>query len=211
MANPNECKPCIFLSASIPLETRDKVFFDTMDVLAIRDAVRALATIAIPSLHLVWGGHPSITPLIRNVIKTQGFNSKECVTLYQSRLYEKLFPKDNGDFEDVVLIDASIGDTLENYKQSLQEMRKAMFDKKNFVAGVFIGGMEGIGDEYKMFREAYPQALVFPIASTGAASKIVFEQNRAGIDNKYHEDLQNNYAYMSLFRKLLKKYLPCIK
>jgi len=31
----------VFLSASIPLPTRDKRFYDTGDIIAIRDAVRA--------------------------------------------------------------------------------------------------------------------------------------------------------------------------
>ena len=57
----------IFLSASIPLPERDPIFYQTADFIAIRDAVRALATIVIPKAHLVWGGHPAITPLIRYV------------------------------------------------------------------------------------------------------------------------------------------------
>ena len=59
----------IFLSASIPFPERDRKFYDTADIVAIRDAVRALATVVIPRAHLVWGGHPSITPLIRFVLE----------------------------------------------------------------------------------------------------------------------------------------------
>ena len=38
----------IFLSASIPYPERDKRFYNTADIIAIRDAVRALATVVIP-------------------------------------------------------------------------------------------------------------------------------------------------------------------
>ena len=55
----------IFLSASIPLADRDPKYFDTADNTAIRDAVIALARIVLPKAELVWGGHLSITPLIK--------------------------------------------------------------------------------------------------------------------------------------------------
>ena len=50
----------VFLSASIPYPDRDKKFYDTADIVSIRDSVRALATVVIPKAELVWGGHPSI-------------------------------------------------------------------------------------------------------------------------------------------------------
>ena len=50
----------IFLSASIPDPERDRIYYDTADIVAIRDAVRALATVIIPHSKLIWGGHPSM-------------------------------------------------------------------------------------------------------------------------------------------------------
>ena len=44
----------VFLSASIPYPDRDKKFYDTADIVAIRDAVRALATVVIPK-HILFG------------------------------------------------------------------------------------------------------------------------------------------------------------
>ena len=55
-------------------------------------------------------------------------------------------------------------------------MRKRMFEENNFSAAIFIGGMEGVIDEYRMFREYYPQAITIPLASTGAAAKIVYDE-----------------------------------
>ena len=79
----------IFLSASIPSPDRDRQFYDTADIIAIRDAVRALATVIIPQAHLIWGGHPSITPLIRYVLGRMNAEIKTHVTLYQSAFFRK--------------------------------------------------------------------------------------------------------------------------
>ena len=54
----------IFLSASIPLKERDPKYFNSADIIAIRDSVIALATVVLPNHRLIWGGHPSITPII---------------------------------------------------------------------------------------------------------------------------------------------------
>ena len=75
-----------------------------------------------------------------------------------------------------------------------------MLEDKNFVAGIFIGGMEGVEIEYKMFQQLYPKAILLPIASTGAAAKIIYEKNF----NLFANDrLMNDYGYMSLFQDLL--------
>ena len=53
----------VFLSASVPLPSRNPKYFDTADVIAIRDAVRALIMVVVEQQgQLVFGGHPAITP-----------------------------------------------------------------------------------------------------------------------------------------------------
>jgi hypothetical protein len=80
-------------------------------------------------------------------------------------------------------------------------MRKRMLSENSFVAGVFIGGMEGIIDEYNLFRVIQPNAIVLPIASTGAASRLVYTELLP--NEMKNERLENDYAYMSLFQDLL--------
>ncbi len=41
----------------------------------------------------------------------------------------------------------------------------------NLLLEFFIGGMEGVEEEYKMFIRKHPHAIILPIASTGAAAK----------------------------------------
>lgn len=193
MANKNLNK--IFLSASIPSPERDKKYYDTADILAIRDSVRALATIVIPKAHLVWGGHPSITPLIKFIMDKMNSDVREHVTLYQSLFFEKYFPKDNAAFGSIVLTDKK-----DNLKESIFIMRERMFSENDFKVGIFIGGMEGVEDEFEMFIDANPNAITLPIASTGAASLILFDKYKE--DRKFDNRLLEDYAYMTLFRDI---------
>ena len=188
----------VFLSASIPYPDRDKKFYDTADIVSIRDAVRALATVVIPKAHLVWGGHPSITPLIRFVMGRMNANLKKHITLYQSLFFEDKFPPDNFDFENIVLTEKR-----NTRDESLELMRSKLINENEFKVGVFIGGMEGINDEYLIFKEKHPNALILPIASTGAAAKIIYENQPQNFDNRLWYD----YAYMALLRDLLVEYL----
>jgi hypothetical protein len=186
----------IFLSASIPLKERDEKYFDTADIISIRDAVIALTTVVLPKHRLIWGGHPSITPIIYHIMERLDLNIQEHVTLYQSLFFEKHFPEDNNKFENVIF-------TENKYEKdaSLLLLRKRMFTENSFVAGIFIGGMEGIEDEFKLFRELQPQAFVLPISSTGAAAKIVYDKYLP--TETKNARLENDYAYMSLFQDLL--------
>lgn len=188
----------IFLSASIPLPERHPKYYDTADIIAIREAVISLVTVVLPHHRIIWGGHPSITPLIYFVMEKMGLQNKiqDHVTLYQSEYYKDKFPADNNKFENVILTD-NLGDI----PSSIQHMRIRMFAENKFDAAIFIGGMDGIEVEYKMFNEYYPEALILPIASTGAATKIVY-------DNLFPEEQKNerflkDYGYMSLFQKFL--------
>lgn len=193
MVTTNKMKN-IFLSASIPLPERDEKYIGTADIIAIRDAVIALTSVVLPHHRLIWGGHPSITPLIYYVMEKLNLNIQEHMILYQSRFFEKYFPKDNNKFENIVFIDIIDNDR----EKSLKMMREKMIENE-FSAGIFIGGMEDVEEEYDMFIKKHPNALVLPIASTGAAAKKIY--NEKFIDK--NERLVKDYAYMSLFQKYL--------
>lgn len=184
----------IFLSASIPSPTRNKVFYDTADVIAIRDSVRALATVAIPRSTLIWGGHPAITPLIRFVLSVSKVNIMEHVTLFQSEFFRKQFPADNNVIEHKIITD-DLGDR----DSSLFLMREKMIKGYPYQAAFFIGGMEGVLEEYELFTKYHPSCPVFPVASTGAAARILYDKME-----KKEVRLLQDYAYMELFSHLLR-------
>lgn len=185
----------VFLSASIPFRERHEKYYNTADIIAIRDSVIALASIVIPNYRLIWGGHPSITPIIYYVLQKFDISIQHHIKLYQSKHFEKIFPIENKEFE-VVEITEDLGEL----NPSLHLMRTKMLGDNKFEAGIFIGGMNGVEDEFKMFRDLNPQAILLPIASTGAAADIIYKEN---IQEFQDEKLKNDYGYMSLFQELL--------
>jgi hypothetical protein len=190
-------KLSVFLSASVPLPSRDPKYFNTADVIAIRDAIRALMMVVVEKeIQVVFGGHPAITPMIRLQIAQTGTPVGERVVMFQSRYFERDFPQENAAFEHVELVDAVPNDR----QASLKHMREAMLAKP-FKVGIFIGGMEGVEEEYSMFRKLQPDVPAFPIASTGAAAAMLFNGDTE-IQRK-HPELRDELSYLSLMRDLI--------
>ncbi len=186
----------IFLSAGVPTLDRPAKYYNTADVIAIRDSVIALAStvLAVKEYHLIWGGHPSITPLIALVLERYKLKMTNRVTLYQSYEYESKFPKENANVGNIVYTEKK-----ENTQASLLFMRQKMIGENDFEAAVFIGGMEGIIEEYELFKEFHPGVPCLPIASTGAAAKILYEEH----PKEFDERLLSELSYTSLFKELL--------
>jgi hypothetical protein len=212
----------IFLSASIPLPERHPKYYDSADIIAIRDAVIALASLVVSKHRIIWGGHPSITPLIyyviertiQNEIVGKDWSEKSSaedkivleeelklkiskhIILYQSLFFKDKFIPDIDKFDNVVYTD-NVGDI----HSSIQLLRDQMLSDHKFDAAVFIGGMDGIEVEYNMFKEKHPNALILPIASTGAATRIIYDTVLP--DEEKNERFVKDYGYMSLFQKYL--------
>lgn len=205
----------IFLSAGIPdlKKEENRRYYDSADLTAIRDAVLALVYVCMKlNIRIVWGGHPAITPIVYEAIRN--FEEKEQeslqsltddqlkayiqnhVHLFQSKWYEKYFPKDNNRFENVTLIEKN-----DTESDSLKIMRETMLKSDNISAAIYIGGMKGIIDEDEEFHKLYPDKPTYPIASTGGASLCLYEKYKS--KREYSTDLLKNYAYTSLFYSLL--------
>lgn len=187
----------IFLSASVPDPRRKPIYYRTADVVAIREAVRALATVTLGRALLVFGGHPAITPLVRQVGEALGKLDK--VRIYQSRLFVTAAPADNDAFRWLQWVDAVEGDE----RASLRVMREAMLRRRSFRAAVFIGGMEGIDEEFAMFQQMHPRTLCLPVASTGAAALTLHERLRPSLDGETLAALAHETAYGAMFERLI--------
>ncbi|HNQ03783.1 MAG TPA: hypothetical protein PKH69_04160 [Thiobacillaceae bacterium] len=154
----------IFLSASVP--TRPPFDADSRPQ-EIQAAISALAQVALGRKKLVWGGHPAITPLLWAAAQSVGVEYAVAVELFQSRFFkDEDFPLENKHFANVTYVDPVPGDLT----KSLHAMRLAMMTSTKFDAAVFIGGMEGVLDEYNMFAATWPNANCIPIAQTGGAA-----------------------------------------
>ncbi|AJA66772.1 hypothetical protein RN69_22815 [Bradyrhizobium japonicum] len=188
----------MFLSASVPLPSRNPMYFDTADVVAIRDAVRALTLVVIEeNVQLVFGGHPAITPMVRLQLQQAGFPVAKKFVMFQSKFFRSDFPEDNEAFEQVILTDVVESDRL----KSLAYMRDQMLSGR-FLCGVFIGGMEGVEEEYGLFRRLHPSVPAFPVASTGAASEKIYRSD-SSLPEKYPE-LESEVSYINLMRGLIR-------
>jgi hypothetical protein len=157
----------IFLSASIPTPGRAP-FDQDIEPQMIQAAVSALATVVLGRRVLVWGGHPAITPMLWAASQELGVEYSNSVRLFQSKFWkDEDFPEENKQFGNVTYVDAVAGDR----EKSLQAMRLSMLQSESFEAAVFIGGMEGIFDEHKLFSSLYPEAKCVPVAVTGGAAR----------------------------------------
>lgn len=185
----------IFLSASVPLPDRDRRFFESADVISIREAVKGLVLAMIETRSLlVFGGHPAITPIVSKLFSQAGMVPAEHVVLYQSEYFRARFPEQNSYFTNVVVTEEVDGDC----DTSLELMRERMLTHARFDAGVFIGGMEGVLDEFQMFWRLNPDVTAYPVATTGAAAKMIWNElpdRPKGLDDEY--------TYPTLFRELL--------
>lgn len=193
MIRQSQSHGSVFLSASVPHPDRDEKYFRTADIVAVQAAVSALASVILGHRKLVWGGHPSITPMVLLAARAKGVSYEEWVTLYQSAFYEPEFPVENAQFRNVVITPSVEGDAI----ASQDKMRNAMFTENNFESAIFIGGMEGVEKEYDMFRAAYPEAKSILVASTGGAAKLLYD--KVGGSPRLRQEL----TYFSLFRDLL--------
>jgi SLOG cluster3 family len=184
----------IFLSAGVPDPKRGLEFAKTADAVAIAAAVSALLYVTLGRRSLVWGGHPAITPMILVVAEDMGVDYGSWVKLYQSRYFEDEFPEDNLVFQNVIYTAAG-----DDRNVSLRQMRQQMFREQQFDAAVFIGGMQGILDEFDLFRELQPHATPLPILSTGGAALLLSDK----VSPDFKQDLSEDLDYVALFHRHL--------
>jgi SLOG cluster3 family len=152
----------VFLAASVPLPSRDAAYFDTADVIAIRDAIRALTIVILEkNAQLVFGGHPAISPMIRLQIAQAGISVRDKVVMYQSRFFDRDFPVDNAAFERVILIDK-----VDNERdKSLARMRDEMLSGE-FSCGVFVGIQRTLA------KDVSGRSISAPSTSHGSQNKL---------------------------------------
>ncbi len=183
----------VFLSAGIPDQPARGPYVETSDPIAIRDAVRALTAVCLTKGHeLVFGGHPAITPLVWQVADSLGMSSR--VFIFQSQEFKDAVPREARFFENIVWVPSG-----ETRAESLRLLRTRMLGSRQFIAAVFIGGMDGVEAEYALFRRMHPNVRVFPVFTTGGAAKNLSEQTRGLTDT----ELGRSHSYHALFREVL--------
>ena len=191
--SPRSLKTPIFLSASVP---NRPPYSHHSDAIAIREAILALVAVAARERLIVFGGHPAISPLVEHAARS--LRALHNIVIYQSRLFQSEIPIEARAFQHFHWTKST-----RNRASSLELMRFEMVRSQPFCAAVFIGGMEGVLNECRMFKELHPQALLLPIASTLGAAKEIFDAGEGPDDRRIRQKLLDNTRYRALFRIIL--------
>lgn len=204
---PDRCES-IFVSASIPDPRRWRGEFDALE---ITDAVVALARAFLTAgFRLVTAAHPTIAPLLLYVAAEFRFDTRERVAVYQSELFVDVLPPATRRFEaegvgHVILTPAASGDRPEPgaWNNSLEIMRHRMLIETNPIAACFVGGMEGIQDEYFLFTDHFPERPTYPVGRPGGEARALLD---------FHDDrpsglkarLATDGTYPALWRAVIR-------
>jgi hypothetical protein len=160
----------VFLSASVPQPGRRG--FESFDPVLVASAVHAFVEVVLGRRLLVWGGQPAITPIIWEAARRLDVRYERSVLLYQSALFKDRYPQANLRFDNWVEVPAVEGDQ----RASLRLMRERMFSDHSYEAAVFIGGMEGVIDEFEVLQGFAPEVRLLPIAAPGGVSRELFDR-----------------------------------
>lgn len=160
----------VFLSASVPEPTSE--FAADADPFLIQFAVREFMTTVLGRRPLVWGGHPAITPMVWAVCEDLGVDYSQAVQLYQSGYFKDEFPEENARFNNVVVTDRiTDSEGKPDLAASLRHMRDRMFGETEFEAAVFIGGKQGILEEFELITSSHPAIQAVPVGAAGGAAR----------------------------------------
>jgi hypothetical protein len=172
----------VLLSASIPDEIAG-----TPDAQRVYDYVTALVRSLLGAgAPLVFGGHPTITPLVHRAAKALG-ECKPPISLYQLERFRGQEPPETADtaiFDDVHWV----GDPNLDIDADLANLRTPMTAQAR--AAVFVGGKTkgfsgktpGIRDEYERFRARHPDNPVYLVGHLGGETAKLIAETAAGKD-----------------------------
>jgi len=191
----------VLLSASVPSAKRSEKYHENYTKIKnaqiqIEEAVIGLARNIFQARgRIIFGGHPSISPLVAMVATEFQLNKEienikrneeqeKPITIFQSRAFEKVIPDETTGlftlgYSNIVWTDAVNGEEFNPKIQgkpqceaSLALMRRQMM-RGNVDALVCLGGMEGVEQEFEMFHELHMGKPIFLLGSTGGATKIL--------------------------------------
>ena len=158
----------ILLSASFPSGERGDRF-KPYDPSGISDAVSAFARAVLSNNgRLTFGGHPTITPLVLMIARE--IQIKDSVTVFHSAWFQDMQIPEVEEIRDEQLGYVEWTPSATNQEESLQIMRNAMIQRRRYASALFIGGMEGIVEEYEMVKGISPETPCVPVAGPGGAA-----------------------------------------
>ncbi|MEA3054478.1 MAG: hypothetical protein QOG72_3381 [Sphingomonadales bacterium] len=194
------------MSASVPARHRSEEFQRIPDAsLEIEQAVVSLTRAVLSEGGtLVFGGHPAISPLVATVageyrptrFAESGLERPRAqVQIYQSKIFLGHAPEETMlmfslGLADVHWIDKDPGENFDDpppgkgprFPLSLRRMREAMIGRTKPDCMVAIGGMEGVIEEARLFRDFRQDRPLCVLKGTGGASLILGEKVQGPLD-----------------------------
>ncbi len=195
----------VFLSASFPSRERNAHFFDTADPDEITHALVATCRAVLSAGgRLVFGGHPSVTPLVMMVAEEYlpadtderlqlQHEGRAAVIAYQSESFKAALPEATRNLESWGLGElrwvkptgeeprfTTEGTLIHGSADvALQRMREQMLAETEAIAAVFIGGMEGISEEATIFRRVCKGRPLYFLGAPGGAARDLAQRAQA--------------------------------
>lgn len=170
-------KPIVFLSASLPKDGEYDFAKAYNIIVSLVEAVINRNGI------LVFGGHPTITPIIANMMNLHNNSEVEKfpdIFLYQSKYFEdKERPLENLEFPEKNIRNIDAVD--HHFENSLRKMRMEMLSPRiPFTLGIFLGGVIkdgkcGVWEEYEMYCKNNVNSIAF--TNTGTNIKELQSRN----------------------------------
>lgn len=177
----------LFLSTSIP--SLNSSFNENFDSIAYRDSIINLAEYCVENgIHIVTCIHGVPIDLITHTLKKLKVNIKDYLTVVHSSFFTK---ETSNDYLKVIQTSA------DNIPKALAELRKTVFMENDFDYALFIGGMQGVIDEYEYLKDT--NIKLVPIGTVGAAAAQICKNY-----NITDKDLISNFKFASVFRNVLK-------
>jgi hypothetical protein len=203
----------LLLAASYPAREYE-VRSDSQEIAAAVKAVIAAAFYR--GWHIVFGGHPTISPLILMIAREYG--REESVTIYQSAYFRNHLATSTVHlaeqrFGHIELVESDPREPIPGRDEevnpvkcplSLLSMRRAMISHPGIGGLVLIGGDSGILHEFELFRKMRPDLPAMPVGVPGGASReLVDSAHTPGMDPELRSALSTSRNYLFLFSRVM--------
>lgn len=158
----------VLLCSSFPSGERGEAV-SPYDVNAIADAVTAITRVILSANgRIVFGGHPTITPLV--LLIASSMNKHGSVDVYQSEWFVSQITPETSRLGELGYGKIHWTKREHSLDDSLATLRRVMLKESNPLGAIFVGGMDGLYEEYGLFRKEYPERPCIPIGGPGGAA-----------------------------------------
>ncbi len=166
----------VFLSAAMPSDPEERALADRTLYPFVVSLTQALIPLGVT---LVFGGHPSVTPLVHKAVVDQVGDEAGGIELHQARLWQDSTALRAEVREGPLFHKARWhGDAKGSIAENIRALRDGMIEG-SLTAAVFVGGKThdfkgprpGIVDEYERFVKACPERPAFRLGLAGGAAR----------------------------------------